>query len=65
MLIAQWLAHGAFDAASRGLESQLFVKVCSKRTGCSITGCTIGCIKFLKMKEEYGICPGHISTLQK
>ena len=41
MLIAQWLAHGAFDAASRGLESQLFVKVCSKRTGCSITGCTI------------------------
>ena len=28
-------------------------------------GCTIGCIKFLRMKDEYGICPGHISTLQK
>ena len=21
-------------------------------------GCTIGCIKFLRMKDEYGICPG-------
>ena len=27
--------------------------------------CTLGCIKFLRMKDEYGICPGHISTLQK
>ena len=25
----------------------------------------LGCIKFLRMKDEYGICPGHISTLQK
>ena len=28
-------------------------------------GCILGCIKFFKMKEEYGICPGHISALQK
>ena len=27
--------------------------------------CTVGCIKFLRMKDEYGIYPRHISTLQK